>query len=151
MPWNTIDPGLQAATILGQRTATGVFCTLCQECDHSSDQCDLAPIQQQMQVVPQPPSSSTQPAGTRPPKRPESRLHICINWNKGVCRRDPCTYRHICASCQMMHRARDCPDTPADSEYKAVTPVAFTSARTIPRKNIIIIILFYLSRQTIFA
>ena len=93
MQWNTIDPGLQAATILGQRTVTGVFCTLCQECDHSADQCALAPIQQQTQVVPQPPSSSTQPAGTRPPKRPESRLHICINWNKGVCRRDPCTYR----------------------------------------------------------
>ena len=31
--WNTIDPGFQVATILGQRGSSGMFCTLCRECN----------------------------------------------------------------------------------------------------------------------
>ena len=37
LQWNIIHPELQATTILGQHLAvSGTFCTLCQECDHTS-------------------------------------------------------------------------------------------------------------------
>ena len=37
LPWNTLHPGLQAATILGQHSGQGqgLFCTLCRGSDHS--------------------------------------------------------------------------------------------------------------------
>ena len=115
--WNTLEPGLQAATILGQRTSSGTFCSLCRECDHSTTQCALSPLQQQLH---QPQSSNAQRTNTihRPPRRPETLMSICINWNRGFCVRPDCTYRHICASCQLHHRAQDCPNLPADSDYK---------------------------------
>ena len=125
MSWNTLEPGLQAATILGQsRPSAGTFCTLCRECDHISSQCALAPLQQQLQTASPTAPSSQIPVGSRPPRRLETLLHICVNWNKGICKRPACTFHHICATCQLSHRARDCPDTPADSEYKlsAATP-----------------------------
>ena len=118
LSWNTLEPGLQAATILGQARSQGTFCSLCRECDHDTTQCALAPLQQQVRSTP---VTLQTPVGSRPPRRPESLQHICVNWNKGICRRLPCTYRHICATCQLSHRARDCPDTPADSVYKAFT------------------------------
>lgn len=41
--WNTLLPGLQASTILGQRNRQETsFCTLCHERDHSRAQCALA-------------------------------------------------------------------------------------------------------------
>ena len=53
-----------------------------------------------------------------PPRRPETLLHICVEWNKKTCIRPACTYRHVCATFQSTHRAQDCPDMPADSEYR---------------------------------
>ena len=42
LPWNTLLPGLQAATILGQRRGQGsAFCTLCRGVDHIRSQCAL--------------------------------------------------------------------------------------------------------------
>ena len=121
MNWNALDPSLHAATILGQRSSTGVFCTLCQETDHSTSQCALAPLQQQLRPSTSPASRSLQwPTPYRPLKRPETLMRICVSWNKGSCTRPHCTFRHICATCQKSHKARDCPDTPQDSEYKAV-------------------------------
>ena len=73
-PWNTLDPGLQAATILGQRMS-GTFCTICKECDHASSHCALAPIQQQLQPVSA--ASLHTSRFHRPPRRPESLLYIC--------------------------------------------------------------------------
>ena len=103
LSWNTIDPGLQVATILGQRGSTGTFCTLCCECDHTTSQCALAPVQQQ--EMSQPPTVTTQPpVGSRPPRHPKTLLHICVNWNKGFCRRASCSFRHICATCQLNHK-----------------------------------------------
>ena len=134
LSWNTLEPGLQAATILGQARLQGTFCSLCRECDHDTTQCALAPLQQQVRSTP---VTLQTPVGSRPPRRPESLQHICVNWNKGICRRLPCTYRHICATCQLSHRARDCPDTPADSVYKAfiTTPTPLFSGRPSTARN----------------
>ena len=116
--WNVLEPGLQASTMLGQRNSSGIFCTLCRESDHISTYCALAPLQQQLQPLPSG-TPSQAPRPPRPPRRPETLLGICVNWNKGICTRPSCSFRHVCASCQLQHRARDCPDTPPDSEYKA--------------------------------
>lgn len=43
LPWNTLEPSLQVATILCHRSSEGTFCSLCQEYDHSSHKCTLAP------------------------------------------------------------------------------------------------------------
>ena len=127
MLWNTLEPSLQASTMLGQRSSAGSFCTLCRECDHIAQHCALAPLQQQVNSGPA--YNSSQPSGAnRPPKRPETLMHICVSWNKGTCRRPAsCTYRHICATCQLVHKARDCADTPANSEYKLIAPATTSS------------------------
>lgn len=120
LSWNTIEPGLQAATIISQGPSLGMFCTLCRECDHNAGQCALAPLQQQT-ATPQrtPPIVTT---NNSPKQRPETLLRICVAWNKGTCKRSSCTFRHICATCQLSHKARDCVDTPPDSEYKNLAP-----------------------------
>jgi len=82
--WNTLIPGLQASTILGQRTSQGSFCTLCRDVDHSRSQCALACLE----------PASTSPTNAQPTRasrlyaswrRPESALNVCISWNKGNC------------------------------------------------------------------
>ena len=116
-PWNSLQPSLQAATILGRGIATGVCCTTCLECDHTTRQCALAPLQQQLRSDGG--SATTISEVNRPPKRPESWLRICVNWNQGTCSRPTCSYRHVCAKWQKNHCACDCPDLPASSEYKS--------------------------------
>ena len=117
LSWNTLEPSLQAATILGQRTSDGMLCTICQECDHTNNQCAMAPFQQQLQPLP---PVITPAAPYRPPRRPETLQRICVAWNKGTCGRPQCAFRHICATCRGSHKARDCAETPPDSEYKTV-------------------------------
>ena len=64
--WNSLLPGLQAATILGQRAGGGVFCTLCRVVDHIVAQCALAYMQQPLTVSqPYATSSGTQGEGNR--------------------------------------------------------------------------------------
>jgi hypothetical protein len=99
---------------LGQ-SGGGTFCTICRECDHSATSCALAPLQQQLH--PRYPVRDNR--NDRPPKRLETLQRICISWNRGSCRKVGCSFRHICATCQLNHRAKDCPDTPATSEYKS--------------------------------
>lgn len=119
LAWNTLEPSLQAATILGQCTGNGTLCTHCQESDHTSNQCALAPLQQQIQ-----PSTTTTTglsqitAYHHPAKRPETLLRICVAWNKGNCNHMDCRFLHTCATCQSNHKAHDCPNTPIGSEYK---------------------------------
>ena len=125
LPWNTLLPDLQATTILGQRTGGGTFCHLCRGMDHTSANCALTFFSQQ--TIPPP----TGAAGTNlhTPRRPltrsstmtkpETLMRICSSWNMGLCAYPgSCTFRHICATCQLAHRARDCLDTPEDSPYK---------------------------------
>ena len=122
LSWNTLEPSLQAATILVQWNTGGTLCSLCQDCDHTSSQCAWAPLQQQLQPSP----SVVVAAPYRPPRRVETLQRICVSWNKGNCSRQQCSFRHVCATCQKAHKARDCSDTPSESEYKTL---ASTSSR----------------------
>ena len=46
MAWNTLHPGIQSATLVGQAAGQAVnFCTLCREVDHTAAQCALAYLQ----------------------------------------------------------------------------------------------------------
>ena len=94
LAWNTLEPALQAATILGQSTSAGTYCTICRECDHNANQCALSTLQQQLHST-----SCTIPqsvANPRPQKRIETLMQICVARNKGLCRRPDCNFRHIC-------------------------------------------------------
>ena len=73
LSWNMLEPSLQAATILGQRTSDGILCTICQECDHTNNQCAMAPFQQQLQPLP---PVVTPAAPSRLPRRPETLQHM---------------------------------------------------------------------------
>lgn len=99
LSWSTIHPGLQATTILSQCVGQGTFCTVCQECDHSSSQCAMMQLQQPILRS----TSATLRIRTKARR-------ICSSWNEGSCTYPgTCTYRHICSRCfQPSHMARDC-------------------------------------------
>ena len=103
--WNTLLPSLQASTILGRGSAQGAtFCTLCRAVDHTRSQCALQCLN---------------PPAARSPTAAPSARRICMSWNRGQCVfPGSCTYRHVCMTCQQMHKARDCPRTPESSIYK---------------------------------
>ena len=107
LQWNVIHPGLQATTILSQRSSVaGSFCTLCQDCDHTAAQCALSQLQQLPTRTLPSRAASSRPASVR----------ICHSWNDGACiHPGTCNYRHICLNChQASHPARDC-HTPSRS------------------------------------
>ena len=112
--WNTLIPGLQASTILGQQQAgPGLFCTLCRQVDHTRSQCALGCLE------PPPVSSAAQVQA--PPVGQGRRRRVCISWNKGDCifPEGECSYLHECPSCKVTdHRARDCAKVPETSVYK---------------------------------
>ena len=137
--WSELSPSLYAATILSARVGPSSFCTLCQEADHQAAQCALAffhsapraqgpsggipqllQVMQPVGALPPANTGSTTPT-TRRAIRPETLERICVSWNKGRCAfPGGCTFRHVCASCRKRgHRARDCPETPEGSSYKA--------------------------------
>ena len=89
--WNVIHPELQETTIFGQQSTTfGNFCSLCQECDHSAQQCALAQLQQ--------PAVRNIPTQSRQHGRNLGR--ICSSKNNGTCiYPGMCSYRHICSNC----------------------------------------------------
>ena len=99
--WDVIHPGLQATTIVAQRSGTGgMFCSLCQDCDHPVSQCALAQFQQL-------------PTGGQQGRQAQPRQalpRICHSWNEGACTYPGrCTYRHVCLNChQASHTAREC-------------------------------------------
>ena len=108
--WNTLLPGLQASTMLGHGTCQGaLFCTLCQEVDHMRAQCALLCLNPPISRA-----SNTSTPATR--RRSEN---ICLSWNRGSCIfPGNCTYRHVCASCQLPHKARDCPRAVAHKQTR---------------------------------
>ena len=115
LQWNTIHPGIQASTLLGQTPGQGVFCTLCREPDHKSMGCALSYLQEPQSpawpIVPTPAGTAASLRGRQSLKRrqtPEQR--VCRSWNRGECMFQNCNYRHVCASCSRQHKARDCPD-----------------------------------------
>ena len=105
--WNTILPGLQASTMLGHGSSQGAqFCTLCREVDHTRANCALLCLQS--------PTQRTTAASTR--RRSDN---VCLSWNRGACIFPGiCAYRHVCATCQLPQRAKDCPKTPDSSSFK---------------------------------
>ena len=107
LPWNTLVPGLQAATLVGPRGASwGTFCTLCREPDHNANQCALSVMQQRVRSPAETPKSFD-----RRYRRPETVLGICSSWNRGTCAFPlSCTYRHVCGACQGRHKRFECPD-----------------------------------------
>lgn len=124
--WNTLQPSIQAATLVGHAPGRGTFCTLCREPDHMADRCALSYLRQPHGQTPQTASGPTIPSSARPRfqprRRPESHTGICISWNKGQCAYPGrCTFRHVCATCNRQHMACHCTETPANSPYRSNT------------------------------
>ena len=120
LKWNILDPGIQAATLVGRTSTPVSFCLLCREPDHKADNCALAYLQPpglQSPALAQPVVG----ARTAVRRRLESVANICVTWNRGRCRFNPCKFRHVCATCQQPHMAKDCVATSSDSEYKKPT------------------------------
>ena len=107
-PWNYIDPSLHTAYIGGQGLPPLTPCRYCNEVDHRSEDCAIAPTltptktptfrepdrSQSFRSTKCPPSSS-QGASGLPQKR------ICISWNKGRC-----LFPGACSYQQSAHRAK---------------------------------------------
>ena len=103
-PWPTGNHDLWNYTHLGS-TNQRLWCTLCRGVDHSRRDCALAYLH----------SSCTRP----PPRSPYLQNLICVPWNKGNCIvPGESSFRHVCATCQLLHKARDCPQTIDTSQYK---------------------------------
>ena len=121
IPWHSIQPELQATTLLGQHGVSGTLCSLWQGTDHHISQCAL-------QSWHHPPMASHLPAQSAPrpspQHRPETLSRICSSWNSGACQYPgTCNFRHICATCQLgPHQVHDCIHTPEDSTYKCPIP-----------------------------
>ena len=71
--WNTLEPGLHAATMFGQAGTQPTFCTLCHGTDHSRPQCALS------YIYPLPPRPS--PQQRQASNRPSQGVEICKSWN----------------------------------------------------------------------
>ena len=136
MRWNTLHPGIQAATLFGRAQGPGTFCTLCREPDHGKESCALTYFQQPSSLA-APTLVSTGPS-QRPrglPRRRSERDHfgtaaICRSWNSGACVfPSNCNYQHVCSICYQRHKARDCPAAARGSEVQGASP------RRSPRSN----------------
>jgi hypothetical protein len=117
MSWNTLHPGIQAATLLGQSGSPSSLCTICRELDHSAANCAMAYLEPpRSQLICTQPSAT--PENSRQPVKRQGPFHdVCHSWNKGACIYPAtCTYRHICAICHQRHMARNCPRSTADAK-----------------------------------
>lgn len=120
LQWNTIHPGIQAATLVGQAPAPLRFCTLCREADHSAPGCALAYLQPTSSApagagaVRQTPPQGPHLGGRR--RAPSSGYTICSSWNKGACTYPgSCAFRHVCSVCYKRHKACDCKEAGNDA------------------------------------
>ena len=100
LPWHSLHPGLQAATVLsGRGAAGGMFCSVCCEVDHSSAQCALAVVQQWV----------FKPAGAQGQRSRRSE-NICASSNRRSCAfLGTCVFRHVCSICLGDHKVISCP------------------------------------------
>ena len=125
--WNVIDPSLHVAYIAGQKEPVVTPCPTCQEVDHHSSACAVAPLLPRLRQTPRDyniardsehpiPFKGKRPAPYRLPPPSEK---ICISWNKGNCRfPGACSYAHVCGICKGAHPASTCASAPRDSGYK---------------------------------
>ena len=137
--WNTLLPGLKASTIMGQQsTIVGQpteqapsFCTLCRGADHTCKDCALAYL---YLPTPTPADHSSLPSPAVQARKASfrGRTNICKSWNRGQCVfPGNCTYNHVCITCRLPHRARDCPKTPDDSFYKRQRTCVQTGSQSV--------------------
>ena len=50
--------------------------------------------------------------GHPPPATRRKTTNVCISWNRGMCIfPGNCTYRHVCTTCSLPHKAKDCHPT----------------------------------------
>lgn len=127
--WNVLLSDFHAATIISQRTSGGVCCSLCRGFDHTSSQCALSFVQQPLIHCPSASIAVTSTDNRVQQPRSRTPRPICNSWNSGGCIfPGTCTFRHVCATCGLRHRARDCPDTPADSSFKRRSDAAGPSS-----------------------
>ena len=106
--WARLEPSLHTSCLIGARDGEGVLCTLCSGSDHPVSSCALLAITKQQPTSQQSPSTRARACLTA------SNFPICIQWNKGDCRREDCRYHHTCATCPGLHRAMDCPHSSKD-------------------------------------
>ena len=120
-PWRELNASLHAATVMSLRSGSNRSCRLCRGPDHVENQCALASLQ----PGPSPWGPPTPSPAAKRVVRPETLERICTSWNKGRCAfPGSCRFRHVCATCRSKgHRAKECDDTPADSQYKALSVV----------------------------
>ena len=108
LEWARVNNSLFAVTFLAQSSGRGKACKWCQETDHKSDGCALAP---ERPIRGEPPMGDKKvtPGDGRSWRLKAER--ICYSWNEGRCAYHPyCRFRHVCANtgCQGDHRAVDC-------------------------------------------
>ena len=124
LQWNTLHPGIQAATLLGRNAGATTLCTLCREPDHVNARCALYNLQEPPRERSPPRAGRAEPLSWpkvrfRTQPYPETKRRICVSWNRGKCvYPGGCNFRHVCATCQQHHKAQDCHTTPAESNYK---------------------------------
>ena len=120
--WSELNPALALSYLQQLPSSTHLprpLCSLCQEPDHTSTTCALAPLASPSQHWP-PIRKSQLPS----PKPLQSKLpdgsQLCVSWNQGLCSAPGpvCRYKHICGSCGENHQARDCNLTPEGSIFK---------------------------------
>ena len=77
--WNTLHPGIQAATLVGRTAGSTLFCSICREPDHTAGQCALSYLQPPTGTF-NAPGLSIWPPGPRPPLRrcPESMTNMHV-------------------------------------------------------------------------
>ena len=116
LPWHSLHPGLQAATVLRGRGAAGG--SVCREVDHSSAQCALAVVQQLVFT----------PAGAQ--GQCSRRLeNICASWNWRSCTfPGTCVFRPVCSICLGDHKMISCPS--ADRRGVSARAVGITPSRS---------------------
>ena len=110
--WNTLNPGLQASTILGQRSSQGAFCTRCRGVDHNRSQCALSCLESE-------PATPIIPLASHAPTNRKA-LRVCNSWNSGTCIfPGSCAFRHVCSTCyNPNHKAKECVKIPDASSYR---------------------------------
>lgn len=97
--WSDIDPTLWNRAFSGQ-SRPSAFCSICLDASHTTTSCPLyAPGPGQIRSTA---LSGPSSVGRKP---------ICINFNRGTCKRNPCPRRHKCLTvgCEGDHPYTECP------------------------------------------
>ncbi len=132
--WNSLHPGIQAATLVGQSGSPGTFCSLCHEPDHRADHCAMAYLQQpdsQHQAFTIPSPRNSQDAGVQ--------MHSQISAVLGI--RAPASTRiHARSAISVLHATSAiwhgiATRTPGDSEFKEFRPQPHPALPTQPRER----------------